>query len=395
MKKKVGNICKTNASTLSRKDDFEEILYLDTANITKNKIDEIQKIAVSQAPSRAQRKVKNNTIIYSTVRPNLEHFGILENPQENFIVSTGFSTLDVVDKNISPKYLYYLLTQKHITNYLHTIATNAVSAYPSINSDDISDLVFDFPDNPIQLCIIAVLSALDDKIALNNRINDNLEAMAKTIYDYWFVQNADEKWEKKEIEDYIPSSGGFAFKSTEWINKGISVIKIKDIQEDNTLNFNDMSKVSEETIVDDKFIANTGEVVIAMTGATIGKVAVVPYHNHKIFVNQRVGIFKSANPIGNLPFLINSLKQPYIRESIFSISGGAAQPNISNEQINTIQLTMPDNNLIERYNHLMKPLYMQILKNQQQNQHLTQLRDWLLPMLMNGQVSVNYHLSDC
>jgi type I restriction enzyme S subunit len=186
-KYRVGNICNINASTLSKNDNFERICYLDTANITKNKIDAIQDIAVLEAPSRAQRKVKNNTIVYSTVRPNLEHFGILENPKTNFIVSTGFSTLDVIDENINPKYLYYLLTQQHITNYLHTIATNAVSAYPSINSDDISNLIFSIPDFPSQTAIASALSLLDNKIVLNSKINDNLPTPVRSLA--WVVTN--------------------------------------------------------------------------------------------------------------------------------------------------------------------------------------------------------------
>jgi type I restriction enzyme S subunit len=217
--------------------------------------------------------------------------------------------------------------------------------------------------------------------------------MAKTLYDYWFVQNADKNWERKPIGEYLKSTGGYAFQSSEWTENGCPVIKIKDIQEDNTLNMSDMSKVINNTTVDSKFEGKAGEVVIAMTGATIGKIAIVPYFKDKIYVNQRVGIFKSENPIQKLPFLINSLNQVHFRQSIFKLANGAAQPNISNEQINSIKIIMPDNESIEKYNNLLKNNYKTILNNLQESAELTWLRDWLLPMLMNGQVSVNYHLS--
>ena len=80
--------------------------------------------------------MKNNTIIYSTVRPRLKHYGILNNPQTNFIVSTGFVTIDLKEQYkqiIDPRYLYLLLTQSTITEYIGNIADTAVSAYPSIN----------------------------------------------------------------------------------------------------------------------------------------------------------------------------------------------------------------------------------------------------------------------
>jgi len=125
------------------KSDFLPLIqYLDTSNITRNKIDKIQFFdgGKSVIPSRAKRRVKHETIIYSTVRPDQEHHGFLEHPADNLIVSTGFTTIDVIDNSINPKFLYYSLTRNKITDYLHTIATNNVSAYPSINPDDVGNL---------------------------------------------------------------------------------------------------------------------------------------------------------------------------------------------------------------------------------------------------------------
>jgi len=291
---------------------------------------------------------------------------------------------------------YYAVVDKEkantyfVWNYLKTLNLanlNSGSAVPSMTQKAYQDIEISLPDLPTQTAIARILSSLDDKIELNNKINKELESLARTIYEYWFVQNAGEKWERKSLGEYIQSTGGFAFKSTEWKNEGYPTIKIKDIQEDNTLNFNGIDYVSKDTSIDDKFVAKAGEVVIAMTGATIGKVAVVPFHSDKIYVNQRVGIFKSPNPLEKLPFLINSLNQNYVREMIFLIASGAAQPNISNEQINSIPLVIPNEELIKKYNDMMKSSYIQILNNQQENVELARLRGFLLPLLMNGQVA--------
>ena len=132
-------------------------------------------------PSRAKRKIKQNTIVYSTVRPNQEHYGFFNSiEKENTIVSTGFATIDVFSDNVEPKFLYYLLTQRWVTNYLHTIAENSVSAYPSITPSDIGNLRFEFPDLPKQKKIASILSDTDRKIDLNKQINDNLS--------YYFIQ---------------------------------------------------------------------------------------------------------------------------------------------------------------------------------------------------------------
>jgi type I restriction enzyme S subunit len=82
------------------------------------------------------------------------------------------------------------------------------------------------------------------------------------------------------------------------------------------------------------------------------------------------------------------MNQSYFRNAIFTLANGAAQPNISNEQINTIQLLIPVKKLINTYNETFHSHYKKILNNQLENKKLTELRDWLLPMLMNGQVKV-------
>ena len=144
---KLGDIADFNKRTLNKADSIKEIVYLDTSSITENVISDTVTLNVADAPSRAQRKVQHYTIIYSTVRPRLKHYGILKNPNSNLIVSTGFVTIDIKEKYkgcIDPRYLYLLLTQPSITEYIGNIADTAVSAYPSINPSDISALSFNF-----------------------------------------------------------------------------------------------------------------------------------------------------------------------------------------------------------------------------------------------------------
>ena len=163
--------------------------YLDTGNITENQIDTLQIFQKGEKlPSRAKRKVEKGTIIYSTVRPNQKHFGYFDTHSNDLVVSTGFATLDVIDPRINSKYLYYLLTQNSVISQLQSIGENSTSSYPSIRPEDIGNLSFVFPDIDIQNKIADILTSIDKKIQINNQINQELEAMAKTLYDYWFVQ---------------------------------------------------------------------------------------------------------------------------------------------------------------------------------------------------------------
>ena len=137
---KLGEHCSFNKRT-SNGYFNHPILYLDTSNITNNTIDELQFLNPSSdiIPSRARRLVKEGDIVYSTVRPNLKHFGIIMNPDYNMVVSTGFA---VITANWSAYryFIYQFLTQAATVENLSTIAQSAVSAYPSINTSDIENL---------------------------------------------------------------------------------------------------------------------------------------------------------------------------------------------------------------------------------------------------------------
>ena len=151
-KVRLGNIAYTNQNTYSPKECWQFVNYLDTGNITMNRIDEIQYIntLTDKLPSRAKRKVKLNSIIYSTVRPNQLHYGIIKEQPANFLVSTGFAVIDVDMDNAIPDYIYYILTQQEVTEHLQAIAEQSVSAYPSIKPSDIEDLEIMLPDKKEQ-----------------------------------------------------------------------------------------------------------------------------------------------------------------------------------------------------------------------------------------------------
>jgi type I restriction enzyme S subunit len=146
--KKISDLCKCNSSTLSSKDNFTTIEYLDTSNITNNEIGELQilNIKEDEIPSRAKRKVKHNDIIFSTVRPNLKHYGILKDINENMIVSTGFAVLSVSNINLCSEIVYLTITGNDNLSSLQAKAEMSVSTYPSIKPEDLLNLDFLLPN---------------------------------------------------------------------------------------------------------------------------------------------------------------------------------------------------------------------------------------------------------
>ena len=305
------------------------------------------------------------------------------------------------------KYLYYLL------NHLPLKKLNTDSAVPGLNRDNAYSQVFSLPPIQEQKSIAHILSTLDDKIEVNNQINKTLEKMAQAIFKQWFVDfefpNEDGEpykssggemvetelgmipkgWEVGTIGNYVKVKSGYAFKSAWWDSKGIAVIKIKDIN-NGTLNLTDCSFVSEKNASSaQEFIINGGEILIAMTGATIGKFAIVPKMNHHALVNQRVGkFFLGENPFDKVSFLYCILNQSSVYEEIVSRGDGSAQPNISPSGIESIKIVIPNSFILDKFNRLMKFNFQKITENIYENNKLVDLRDTLLPKLMSGEIRV-------
>ena len=217
-------------------------------------------------------------------------------------------------------------------------------------------------------------------------INNNLLEQALTLYATKFATLD----RNGCIGDYCSIKSGYAFKSSWWTNTGVKVIKIGSINQDN-LNLLECSYVDEDKIDKAKdFKVGAGDLLIAMTGATIGKFAMVPYSSEILLVNQRVGkFFLGDNPVERLPFIYCTLKQPDVYYEIVNRGQGSAQPNISASDIMGIPCVIPSNEVIDNFNDTVQPLFDLIISNQQENQHLSELRDSLLPKLMSGEIDVS------
>lgn len=179
---RVSDICKTNPNTYSVSEKWSYVNYLDTGSITENSVSEIQHLVIGRdtLPSRARRKVVVDDILYSTVRPNQRHYGIVKDVVPNMLVSTGFAVIRVDKAKADADYLYYYLTQNAIVDGLHAIGEQSVSAYPSIKPSDIESLEMLLPSLPEQVEIGRSLKALDDKIANNTKINHHLSSISLT-----------------------------------------------------------------------------------------------------------------------------------------------------------------------------------------------------------------------
>lgn len=367
---KLGDICKSNIYSYSEKDNWAFVNYLDTGNITENKISDIQFIDLSSEslPSRARRKVQINDIIYSTVRPNQKHFGIIKNQPENFLVSTGFAVLHINKTIADPNFVFYNLIQNENTETLHAIAEQTTSAYPAIKPSDIENLSIKLPPLPTQQKIAAILSSLDDKIELNNKINTNLEQQAGALFKNWFV-------------DFEPVGGKMP---EEW-----KVGKLSDIAEITSGKRPPMKQSN-----------YSKDVSIPLVGAAsvMGYTNQVLY-NEPILITGRVGThgviqrFSTECWPSDNTLVIKSKYYEYVYQIMSNIdydnmNRGSTQPLITQSDLGKVECIIPDEDNLQKFKQLVNILFSKVQENQQENQKLVNIRDTLLPKLVNGEIEV-------
>lgn len=144
---KIGDYCNENVSNISSADTLRGIIYLDTGSVTQNYFEPLRSLTGdADMPSRAKRKVSHGDIVYSTVRPNLKHYGIIYNPPTNMVVSTGFAVLHNNGQGVSNELLYMWITNDSISEYLQSMAENSVSTYPTLGVADLLAVKIAVPD---------------------------------------------------------------------------------------------------------------------------------------------------------------------------------------------------------------------------------------------------------
>ncbi len=293
-----------------------------------------------------------------------------------------------------------------------TMTNNAVlTLRASLNEQIFSYLDLILPPYEEQVKIGNLLYLLNEKIELNNKINKELEAMAKTLYDYWFVQfdfpdengkpykssggkmvydkelkrEIPEGWEVEKLNRFLDIDTGYSFQSSSYLEDGkYKIITIKNVKQGmlNTDKVDYINDIPER--IKTTSILKLGDILISLTG-DVARVCFVNEEN--TLLNQRVGhIFSIDKEISNsLIYFI--MKSDHIYNKAVDIATGSNQKNLSG--IDLLNLKIPfSRKLINSFLNKVQPSFEQMLNIQKQNQELAKLRDWLLPMLMNGQVKV-------
>lgn len=426
---RLGDIADINSNTISKKDKFKTIKYIDISSVSTHSMELPKEILFDQSPSRARRKLKNNDFIISTVRPNLRQFVFLETVEPNWIASTGFCVVSAKNSKHS-WYLYSLVTSETFTEYLSRVANGG--AYPAFNAIEIEDAIIPLPNDDDLELINSFAKNINNKIQLNTQTNQTLEAIAQAIFKSWFVD-----FDPVRAKAAALSEG----KSEHEANlAAMSVICGKDTSELNDTEYKALWQIAEafpsELVANEQF----GEVPKGWELTTFGEVSecfdrkriplskkqreekkgTIPYYGAtsimdyvdeaifddiyllvgedgsvlredgtpfiqyiwgKSWVNNHAHVLQGKNGISTEHLMT------FIRtENISAYVTGAVQMKLNQANMNRIPFLKANNKINIVFDCFLKSIYLKFRNNIEENQILAQTRDLLLPKLLSGEI---------
>ena len=422
----LGQAAVINNAAYSPKEKWPFINYLDTGNITENRISEIQHLVAEadKIPSRARRKVESGDIVYSTVRPNQRHFGLIKNVPDNFLASTGFAVIRGKENVACTDFIYWFLAQDHVVEYLHSIAENSTSAYPSIRPGDLEQLTLSLPPLPEQRAIAHILGTLDDKIELNRRMNQTLEEMARAIFQDWFVDfgpvraklegrepylppdlwdlfpdrlidselgEIPEGWEVKALSDCVEVARGLSYKGAGLASDGIPMHNLNSIYEGG--GYKDDGIKYYNGAFQERHVTQPGDVLVANTEQghdrlLIGFAAVVPerFGKQGLFSHHIYRI--RSKDRGGLPpdFVCHLLNTQAMHDMVSGYATGTTVNMLPVDGLRIPGIVVPPALLVTRFSAIAQTARSRQEELVEESRSLAAQRDALLPKLVSGEL---------
>ena len=367
-------VCDTISETY--KDSAKKVVLINTSDVLEGKITNHKFVDNKNLAGQFKKKFQKNDILYSEIRPANKRYAFVDIDPKDYIASTKLMVLRS-KSFILPKYLYYLLTNKNTIRELHAIAVGRSGTFPQITYSELSNIKFKLPPIEIQEIILSFLLNLDDKISVNKKICENLEAQAQALFKHWFI-------------DFAPfKNGKFVESELGMIPEGWRVRTLGEIAE-----------VSSGKRPIKRFDTETEEHNVPLIGAS----CVMGYTNEafmskKILLTGRVGTlgviqrFRSACWPSDNTLVLTTQFYEFVYQILKTLnySGmnrGTSQPLITQGDLKNTSIIMPPDEIIQEYENVVSKLMSLIEYNNKESKIISTLRDTLLPRLMSGEIKL-------
>ena len=403
--------------SITHKFDKDKLIAINTSDVENGIMHDGTLTAIEDLKGQFKKTVQKGDILFSEIRPANRRFALVTKDDcADYVVSTKLMVLRKYNNEVDLRYFYYCLTNQPFLDMLQRKAENRIGSFPQITFDLLSEYAFPVPSLSEQERIANIIFSLDHKIKLNKQINDNLEVMAKQLYDYWFVQfdfpNEDGKpykssggamvWNEKlkreiptffdvkslseiiEVKDGTHDSpkpqdnGYFLLTSKHLTERGLDYASAYKISKEDYESINKRSKV------------DTNDILFSMIG-TIGNSYFVEETNIN-FAIKNMALFKTSAKRWFSEYLYLYLSSCDYKHYEGNSLSGSIQKFVSLRTLRDMPILYHED-IIKVFAKEVRNIITMMVNLRKENIELTKQRDELLPLLMNGQASVNYHLS--
>lgn len=338
-----------------------------------------------------KRKARKDDILYSVVGS----FGIPVFMKEDkaFVFQRHIAILRPDNEKIVPRFLFYTMLTKDF--YAKADAAAIGAAQRTVSLTALRNMEICIPDKIQQSKIVDTLAAYDDLIENNQKQIKLLEEAAHRLYKEWFVDLRFPGYEKTEIVDGVPEGwhkdavdskisllSGYAFKSSEFVDKGqYKIVTIKNVK-DGDFDGNNVSLIDEiPSKMPQHCVLEEGDILLSLTG-NVGRVCLVYGDNY--LLNQRVAKLKSDIPC----FAYCLFRSKDMFDEMNNLANGAAQQNLSPIRTGKVEVCFPSEDIIQRFETMVEPIIDQVIDLNKMNAVLTEARNRLLPKLISGEIGV-------
>lgn len=406
----IGDLCDTISETYKRNDT--EVVLVNTSDVLEGKILNHVKVENKKLKGQFKKTFRKNDILYSEIRPTNKRYAYVDfEDTKQYIASTKLMVLRPNTEKVIPQFLFAILKSKQVIDELQHLAETRSGTFPQITfSGELSPMTVLLPDFDTQRKIVDILSSIDDKIELNNAINNNLEQQARSLFNSWFVdfEPFDENMVISPIGTNIPKSLTMVQIGTlphiletgkrpkgGAVSSGVPSIGAENVKTLGEVNFASAKYIPDEFAAKmDKGKVHGYELMLYKDGGKPGTFIPhfsmfgegFPYDN--FYINEHVFKLDFGNK-GYNEFAYFYMQTDYPYNWLANNGGKAAVPGINQQDVNSIWIYSPENRYVKKYCEWVQPIFTTILKNCSQNVKLSQLRDTLLPKLMSGELDVS------
>lgn len=385
-------VCDTISETY--KDSAKKVVLINTSDVLEGKITNHKFVDNKNLAGQFKKKFQKNDILYSEIRPANKRYAFVDIDPKDYIASTKLMVLRS-KSFILPKYLYYLLTNKNTIRELHAIAVGRSGTFPQITYSELSNIKFKLPPIEIQEIILSFLLNLDDKISVNKKICENLEAQAQALFKHWFIDFAPfkdgkfveselgmipEGWRVgtlTEIADYMNGLAMQKFPPTS-VEDSIPVLKIKELGQ----SMCDSNSDRCSKLIKPEYIINNGDIIFSWSGTLLvdiwcGGVCGLNQHLFKVSSKEYPKWFYLMWTKHHLGEFIRIAKDKAV-----------TMGHIKRGDLEKAKVAIPGAKDMGTISPLMEELLDKIVNCRLESSRLSTLRDTLLPRLMSGEIKL-------